>query len=101
MFVRWQIVRAGPGHVLLLQVALVRCCFFIESFRSASPGVLVSRAGMFSVFVENLSYLVVEGVGDKRNFEREECLVSVGFFMAFFVCFCMRCLLGGRGIRCV
>ena len=44
MFVRWQIV--GAGHVLLLQVALVRCCFFVESFRSVSPGVLVSRAGM-------------------------------------------------------
>ena len=54
------------------------------------------------MFVENLSYVVVEGVGDKRNFEHEECVVSVGFiFGFFFVCFCMRCLLGGRGIRSV
>ena len=55
------------------------------------------------MFVENLSYVVVEGVGDKRNFEREECVVSVGsLLLAFlFVCFCMRSLLGGQGIRCV
>ena len=54
------------------------------------------------MFVEKLSYGVVEGVGDKRNFECEECVVSVGFlFWLFFVCLCMRCLLGGRGIRCV
>ena len=35
------------------------------------------------MFVENLSYIVVEGVGDKRNFEREECVVSVWFFWLF------------------
>ena len=54
------------------------------------------------MFVENLSYVVVEGVGVKRNFEREGCVVSVGFlFCLFLVSFCMRCVLGGRGIRCV
>ena len=76
MFVRWQIVRAG--HVLLLKVVLVCCCFFVESFCEVSPGVLSQLCGDV-VFVEDLSYVVIEGVGDKRNFEREECVVSVGF----------------------
>ena len=39
------------------------------------------------MLVENLSYVVVEGVGDKRNFEREECVVSVGFLFWLFCLF--------------
>ena len=42
------------------------------------------------MFVENLSYVVVEGVGDKRNFEREECVVSVGFL--FWLCLFLHAL---------
>ena len=38
------------------------------------------------MFVENLSYVVVEGVGDKRNFESVECVVSVGFLFWLFFC---------------
>ena len=43
------------------------------------------------VFDENLSYIVVEGVGDKRNFECEECVVSVEFLI--WLCFvaCVVC----------
>ena len=38
------------------------------------------------MFVENLSYVVVEGVGEKRNFEREGCVVKVGIlFWLIFV----------------
>ena len=37
------------------------------------------------MFVENLSYVVVEGVRDKRIFEHEECDVCIDFFLPFFV----------------
>ena len=50
------------------------------------------------VFVENLSYVVVEGVEDKRNFEREKCVVSVGFLFWLFLFVCMRCLLGNSDV---
>ena len=51
------------------------------------------------MFVENLLYVVVEGVGDKRNFESEEGVVSVGFpFWLFFVLFFTKRPKGMRAI---
>ena len=44
------------------------------------------------VFVENLSSVVVEGVGDKRNFVREECVVSVRFLFFLLFLFVLACV---------